>query len=324
MDQVFNELSLSASLPNNYAANDAFLALQKASEKLVTLGFSSNIRVTEDFRTRCITPECTIYEYLRNSTGGLQKTLRHFLLKRFTGAPYVEQLCSASGITDLEEYSLEGIHCKDLALASHFGIPALSLAGDSRFVPPFITLTYSSIEAEDAKICEEERQVGIICREEDVNHHVKSIKNIMTGTISSGEQLLNYARHWLQHLLFSSVAEEQLRSFLRGDSRLPRIHGILDELQRAMQEAIDNHAPFLPLGDYTPVESATAIHGKNKEKHTFRFLEPDASGNLAPLTLLCQAHMRINSGERVYFGADRNKGFVYIGHIGEHLPCKNF
>ena len=49
MDQVFNELSLSASLPDSYAAHAALLELKKASDKLKALGFSPQIRVTEDF-----------------------------------------------------------------------------------------------------------------------------------------------------------------------------------------------------------------------------------------------------------------------------------
>lgn len=325
MDQIFNELSLSASLPNSYVAHEALLALKNASDKLQDLGFSTNIRVTEDFRTRYITQEYTIYKYLRCSTGGPQKTLRDFLLKRFTGAPYVEQLCSDSGITDLEEYSLEGIHCKGLALASHFGIPALSLAGDPRFVPPFTTLAYRYMETGGTEISEEECQVGIICREEDIIHHAKDIKKVLTGAISTGEQLLNYGRRWLSYLRFSVEAKEQLINIQRGDPRLPRIRTILDELQRAMQEAIDNQTPFSPKGfNYTPVESTTATRGKNREKHTFRFVEPDASDDHALRPLLCEAHMWINDRERVYFFADMALRLVYVGHIGEHLPGKKF
>lgn len=325
MDQIFNELSLSASLPDNYAANEALQSLEKASKKLVTYSFSRNIRVTEDFRTRHITPGCTISEHLKSMAGGQQRTLRDFLLKQFTGAPYVEQLYSDAGITELEEYTLDGSSCRGLALASHFGIPALSLSGDSRFSPPYTTLTYTSMGADSSEIYEEERQVGIICREEDINHHLNDIKKALTGAITTGEELLNYGRRWLPCLRFSKEAEDQLMDIQSGDTRLPRIRDILNELQRAMQQAVANQTFFSPQGfKYTPAESSTATQGKNREKHTFRFVEPDATGNPIQLTLLCEPHMRINDGERVYFFGDRNKGRVYVGHIGAHLPGKKF
>ena len=71
MDQVFNELSLSASLPDDHAAHAALLELKKASDKLKALGFSPQIRVTEDFAVRHVTPGCTIHEYLRRPAGGI-------------------------------------------------------------------------------------------------------------------------------------------------------------------------------------------------------------------------------------------------------------
>ena len=163
MDQVFNELSLSASLPDNYAARDALMNLKKASDKLRDLGFSTQIRTTEDFATRQITPDYTIYKYLKRSVGGQEKTLLQLLLGRFSEAPYVEQLCSDRGMTVLEEYTLEQDVCKGLALASLWNIPALSLGGDSRFESPFVTITHNSLD-DDAELLKEECRVGLICR----------------------------------------------------------------------------------------------------------------------------------------------------------------
>ena len=40
MDQVFNELSLSASLADEYSARPAILRLKEASDRLTTLGFA--------------------------------------------------------------------------------------------------------------------------------------------------------------------------------------------------------------------------------------------------------------------------------------------
>lgn len=325
MDQIFNELSLSASLPDNYAAYDALLDLKKASDRLHELGLSPNIRVTEDFHTRKITPKHTIHEYLRHRSRGPQKTLQSLLLKRFSGAPYVEQLCQDARMSLLEEYTLGEETCKGLALASHQGIPALSISGDERFRPPFVTLSHSRLKAESNEICAEECPVGIICTENDVQHHKEAIKSALTGPISTGTELLNYARCWLPRLRFSLVAQDQLRNMARNDPRLSRVRSIFEELQSAMQEAVDSQKPFSPKGfRYTPAESDTATQGKNRVKHTFRFVEADAAGNPTPIRLLCEAHMWINEGERVYFFSDSPNGTVYVGHVGEHLPGKKF
>ncbi|MDE7241624.1 hypothetical protein, partial [Desulfovibrio sp.] len=254
-----------------------------------------------------------------------QKTLQGLLLKRFSGAPYVEKLCQDAEMSLLEEYTLGEETCKGLALASHQGIPALSIAGDERFTPPFVTLRHTRLKTDSDEICSEECAVGIISTENDVQSHKAAIKAALTGPITTGTELLNYAQRRLPSLRFSLVAEGQLRNMPRNDPRLSRVHPILEELQRAMQQAVATRTPFSPEGfKYAPVESSTATQGKNREKHTFRFIEPDSSGSMAQLTLLCEAHMRITDGERVYFCGDRNKGFVYIGHIGEHLPGKKF
>lgn len=325
MDQIFNELSLSASLPDDYAAHDALLDLKKASDKLHDLGFSLNIRVTEDFNTRKITPGHTIHDYLRRKVGGAQKTLQGLLLKRFSGAPYVEQLCQDAQISFLEEYTLDNEICKGLGLASHIEVPALSVAGDERFTPPFVTLRHSRLKTENGEICTVECPVGIICAEDDVQHHKEAIKAALAGPISTGTELLNYAGRWLPRLRFSLVAQDQLMNIPRNDPRLSRVQPILEELQRAMQQAVDTQTFFSPQGfKYTPAESSSATQGKNREKHTFRFVEPDASGSPIQFTLLCEAHMWITDGERIYFYGDRNKGRVYIGHIGEHLPGKKY
>ena len=325
MDQVFNELSLSASLPDNYAAYDALLSLKKASDRLMGFGLSAHIRVTEDFAVRRITPDCTIHEYLRRSVGGKEKTLQQLLLSRFTDAPYVEKLCLDAGMTVLEEYTIDQDICKGLALASLWDIPALSLAGDSRFVPPFVTLVHNSLHEDAIEVFEEECRVGLICREEDVSFHEEDIKDRLSVSISTGEELLEYARERLTSLAFSSTAEDQLANMQRGYFLLPRIRTILETLHNSMQEAVGRQQAFLPQGfRYTPAESDTATQGKNRQKHTFRFVESDTQGNTITLDLLCEAHMYITDGDRIYFTSDYGKKIVYIGHIGEHLPGKKF
>lgn len=325
MDQVFNELSLSASLPDDHAAHAALLELKKASDKLKALGFSPQIRVTEDFAVRHVTPGCTIRDYLKSSAAGKDKTLRQWLLTRFSSAPYVEQLCADAGMTILEECVIGKGVCKGLALASLWDIPALSLAGDARFVPPYVTLIRNCLNEADAAVSEEECRVGLICGEEDIPHHEESIKARFYEPTNTGTELLEYAHRRLTHLLFSAVAEDQLEGMLQGHILLPRIRTILEELQRAMREAVETRQAFSPMGfKYAPAESSTATQGTNREKHTFSFANTDAQGNTVTRSLLCEAHMRITGGDRVYFYADTGKETVYVGHIGEHLPGKKF
>lgn len=324
MDQVFNELSLSASLPNDHAAHAALLELKKASDKLKALGFSSHIRVTEDFAIRQVTPGGTIRDYLKSPAAGKNKTLRQWLLARFSSVPYVEQLCADAGMTVLEEYVIGKDVCKGLALASLWDIPALSLAGDARFIPPYVTLTRNSLNEADSAVFEEECQVGLICGEEDIPHHEESIKARFYEPTTTGKELLDYAHRRLTHLLFSTVAEDQLRDMPQGYLLLPRIRIILEELQRAMKEAGETRN-FYPKGfKYTPAEGDTATQGKKGQKHTFRFVEADEQGNTSNRSLLCESHMRITDGDRVYFYADTGKETVYVGHIGKHLPGKKF
>lgn len=324
MDQVFNELSLSASLPDDHAAHAALLELKKASDKLKALGFSPQIRVTEDFAVRHVTPGGTIRDYLKSSAAGKDKTLRQWLLVRFSSAPYVEQLCADAGMTILEEYVISKDVCKGLALASLWDIPALSLAGDARFVPPYVTLTRNSLNEADAAVSEEECRVGLICGKEDIPHHEESIKARFYEPTNTGKELLEYAHRRLTHLRFSPVAENQLEGMLQGHILLPRIRIILEELQRAMREAVETRN-FCPKGfKYTPAESSTATQGTNREKHTFSFANTDAQGNTVTRSLLCESHMRITGGARVYFYADTGKETVYVGHVGKHLPGKKF
>lgn len=325
MDQVFNELSLSASLPDDHAAHAALLELKKASDKLKALGFSPQIRVTEDFAVRHVTPGCTIHEYLRRPAGGIEKTLCQLLLKRFSDAPYVEQLCTDAGMTILEEYVIDEEPCKGLALASLWDIPALSLAGDARFVPPYVTLTRNSLNEADAAVSEEECQVGLICGEEDILHHEEIIKARFYEPTNTGKELLEYAHRRLTHLLFSAVAEDQLEGMLQGHILLPRIRKILEELQRAMREAVKTRQAFSPKGfKYTPAEGDSATQGKKGQKHTFTFNATGRQGGSLTVDLLCESHMRITDGDRVYFYADSGKETVYVGHIGKHLPGKKF
>lgn len=91
-----------------------------------------------------------------------------------------------------------------------------------------------------------------------------------------------------------------------------------------MREAVETRN-FCPKGfKYTPAEGDSATQGKKGQKHTFTFNATGRQGGSLTVDLLCESHMRITGGDRVYFYADTGKETVYVGHIGKHLPGKKF
>lgn len=69
-----------------------------------------------------------------------------------------------------------------------------------------------------------------------------------------------------------------------------------------MREAVAHNTLFQAQGfNYTPAESATATQGKKGQQHTFSFTEHDDQGDKSTFSLLCESHMRITDGDRVYF-----------------------
>lgn len=320
MEQIFNEASLSASLDSKYSALDALCHLGKASTMLEKLGLSRQIRVTSDFETRYLAPEYTMGDYLHSSLGGQNRTVQSLLRSRFSRAPYVEKLCEDMGITDLDDYYIEDNSCKGLALASLWGIPALSLKGSPRFVPPSVTLSHDVLcVSNDGResIQSEEYRVGIVCEEADVALHEPDIICVLRSPLSDGMGVLEHASRLLPCLRFSFIAHAQLQKIDHGNIFFNRIRSILIELNRAMVEAKATSKNFSPQGfKFTPTESQSAIAGKMGVKHTFNFENNKQ--------LLCESHMRISGGDRIYFRGEERDGIVYVGHIGEHLPTKKF
>jgi len=320
MDQVFNEISLSSSLDDKHSALTALRDLGKTTIRLEKLGLTRQIRVTSDFETRYLAPDYTIGNYLHSPLGGQDRTVQSLLRSRFSRAPYVEKLCEELGVTVLDDYCIAGESCKGLALASLWEIPALSLKGDIRFSPPSVTITHDFIKSDNdnlATIQSETYDVGIVCEENDINFHIDCIVDALQSPLCDGAGILINAPDLLPFLRFSSIAKNQLQNINNRNILFPRIRSILIELNRAMKDVKENHQRFSPQGfKFTPTESESAVTGKNGEKHTFVF---DRN-----LFVLCDSHMRITGGDRIYFRGEANEGVVYVGHIGRHLPTKKY
>lgn len=316
VDQVFNELSLASGFNNTQEADNALWLLKLASDMLAKLGFSSTIRVCEAFSERKITQTHKLREYLVQKTGGREKTLRQWILVRFSKAPYVEQLCSENGLTELEEYYLDEERCKGLALAHLLHIPALSVQGLETPDKPFVTISHNRIN-EEGQLVASACQVPVVGEQADVQFHYAQIIDSLYQPRESGSKLLKYVERCLPFIKFSETAREQLQSLLSGNPILPRLCIILEKLNDFMKEAIDQARDFKPSGfNYTGNEGQIALTGKNGKAHVFFFK------NLGDI--LCAAHMRITEGSRIYFNGDKATETVYVGYIGAHLPGKNF
>lgn len=319
MDQVFNEASLSASLADKYAALDSLWILSKTTTRLAKLGFSRQIRVTEDFETRYLAPDYTIGEYLHSPLDGRNRTVQSLLRGRFSSFPYVENLCKEQGVTELDDYHIEGERCKGLALAALLGVPALSLSGDPRFIPPDTIITHDTLHATGQAVDEIQsvtHRVALVCEEGDIDCHEARILETLHSPLCDGACVLEHASRFFPYLVFSKTAQMQIEGITRENILFLRIRTILLELNRAMAEVENNSALFSPQGfKFSPAESDTATTGRKGQKHTFTFDNKE---------ILCEAHMRITDSDRIYFKGVPCEFKVYIGHIGKHLPTKHY
>ncbi len=320
MNQVLNELSLSASLSNIDDAKRAIIHLQEASHELYKLGFSNHVHITTDFAYREITPGYNIKRLLSLFSHGKENTIKTWLISLLTSLPYTENVCQKIGITH-DEYSINNTPCKGLALAAFYGAPALSLDGDNRFIPPHIVLTHSFISDSSGEIKNECCQVGIISQKQDISHHIDIIHSLPLNNPRTGADLLQHIKERFNALIFSTTAEDQLIRLQQGSIILARLSLILQELNRALNESLKNNTPFIPIGfNYTASESNSATQGKKGEKHKFTF-------NINGIThqrVLCESHMRITDRLRIYFKYNPDIKKVLIGHIGDHLPGKKY
>lgn len=320
MDQVCNELSIDAHLQDKYAALQALLSLGKASVALEEYGFSRQIRVSEDFETRSLAAGYTIAQWLNDRLGGQDRTVQSLLRMRVSRAPYVEQLCQEQGVTELDDYHIDGIPCKGLALAALWNIPALSLSGHPLFSDFHVTISHDFIDSDDdaEKPQSEAHTIGLVRCEEDLAVHAERLTQRMQAPLQDGADILEHAPALLPYLDFSKTAEKQLEEFGANDLFFSRVRDILIVLNKAMANvALEQSTLFAVQGyRYTPSEGEIATSGKKGERHTFTF----SDGTLR----LCEAHIRLSHGSRIYFCPDESSRKVHVGHIGKHLPTKKF
>lgn len=132
-------------------------------------------------------------------------------------------------------------------------------------------MSHNIVDEESGEFRQEECLVGIISREENVAYHERVIVERLCNPIETGSDLLEYVRQYLNRLVFSTEAIGQLLAMQQGYPLLQRICSIFEELQRAMQESIEDNKPFITKEfKYTLFESNTATQGK-KRRETYIF-----------------------------------------------------
>ena len=319
VDQIFNELSLSGAHSDKYAALQAMSEVCKASAALGDIGFNRSVRTTEDFATRELARGYTYNDWLMDKNNPSEfREIRAFMLSRCSKSPYVESLCREHGMTELEEYRFsEGSLCLGLALAHMWGIPALSLAGDSRFANDQVAF-FRNIMDENGNISSEKCHVLLLSRKADVTRHEKNIRNCLFPDTPNGLALLEQSATTLPYLAFCGDAPRQLGSMDGNDMYFRTIVKILRSLNEAMRLVEECGAEFMPQEiQYIARESDSTMQ-MPKTRAARTFLCPDGESRLFV------EHVRINIALRVQLFSHKPNRKVYIGHVGEHLPTARF
>jgi len=319
VDQIFNELSLSGAHSDKYRALQAMYDVCQASVSLEKLGFCRSVRTTRDFATRELAKGYTYNDWIVDKDARIAfKDMYSLMLSRFSKSPYVESLCQEHGMTEFEEYRFdESNHCFGLALAHIWGIPALSLAGDTRFADDEISFSRNVMD-EDANIASHPCRVLRLSREADISKHEDKVRACLMPDIPNGAVLLEKAAVTFPYLAFCGDAPWQLEGMDRNDMYFRTIVGILQALNEAMRLVDRPEAEFAPQGiHYIPGERSTTMD-MPKARAARTFSCPDG------IRREFWEHVRINRALRVHLFSDRPNKRVYIGHVGEHLPTARF
>lgn len=315
MEQVFNECSLSGAHRDKYVAIVAMNHICQASAALVSFGFSRSIKTTEDFCTRELASGYTFHSWLADND--VPREERTFMRSRCTQNPYVEELCQAQGMTELEEYVWHEKPCIGLALAHLWGIPCLSLDGDVQFSAPHASITHRILQ-DDATFEDKSYHVLLIKNKNDVDNNEQIIRDSLFPTLQSGTDILANAAHALPYLEFCGNARSQLYNLTASDIHFSIILNIFRVLNDTMRKVVEGAQVFSPQGiDFVPRESMTTAQKPTARKARVYMCSDGKSRYF-------EAHIRINKAKRVHIYADNQQKKVHIGHVGEHLPTAKF
>lgn len=312
MDQIFNELSVSACYPDKYAAQAGMEVAVDVSLCLAKLGMSKTIRTTSDFKMRYLASGYTIDQWSRDKNINKEKRL-HFLAYA-TKSPYIEYFYEEKEQGDeLFEYRYGKDIALGLGLAYLWGISSISLGGDDRFIDGKVAISeYRVIGAEESN---NNILVFTFSKTEQVELCKDSIQQCLCCNINNGRDLIKNAKEMLPYLSFSQKAIDQVRGFWGSEQFFHEALHHLFILNRTMREWTEG--TFTPNLDFSTESPSTM---KNRAYTRQRFFMCDDQ-----IERQFRLHTKIKSAnKRIYFFPIPEKKVVHIGYIGDHLPTTKF
>jgi hypothetical protein len=312
MDQIFNELSVSACYTDAFSARQGMEVAVDVGRALATLGMSKTIRTTRDFGQRLLAPGYSVDNWKIDNGGDREKKI--YFLIHATKSPYIEDFYDAQEQSDeLIEFRFDDALAKGLGLSHLWKIVSISLAGDSRFEQAAVALAEHRVSSEGESL--EEVSVITFSRLAQLDPHRDFILARLRMSIANGPQLMTEAKELLPRLAVGKKAAEQLEGFRGSEQCFPEIVNHLFELNSAM--LIWSGGPFSPCLDFSTESESTMNNASFAAKR--RFLCTD------DIERTFKLHSKIKSAnKRIYFYPVPEEKVVHIGYVGDHLPTTNY
>lgn len=312
MDQIFNELSVSACYPNKYAAQVGMDSAIDVSLSLSKHGMSNNIRTTSDFKERLLANEYSVADWSRDKTGNKDKR-RHFLTYA-TKSPYIENYYDEKEQNEkLFEFRFEQRIALGLGLAYLWNTSSISLDGDSRFINGHVVLSeYRVIENEESI---NDISVFTFSKTEQVEAHKDSIKDSLYSIINCGSDIIRNAKEMLPFLSFCPKAIDQIKGLRGSEQFFPEVLNHLFILNDSMREW--SGGSYTLSLDFSTESPSTMSNKEYAQKRTFV-----CNDNIERQF---RFHSKIKSAnKRIYFFPQVENKLVHIGYVGDHLPTTKF
>ena len=312
MDQIFNELSVSACYPDRYAAQEGMDLAIDVSIAMSKLGMSKNIRTTSDFTLRFLANDYSVAEWARDRNGNKEKKI-HFLTYA-TKSPYIESFYDGQGQGDeLFEFLFGQDLALGLGLAYLWNTSSISLSGDLRFFQESVTLSECKLTAEE--VTHKDVSVFTFSKILQVESHKDVILASLQGSIFNGQALIENSQDMLPYLSFGPTAIDQIKELRGSEQFFYEVISHLFILNKNMREWTTG--PFSPELDFSTESESTMNNTGYARKRLFLCMDG--------IERQYRLHSKIKSAnKRIYFFPIPEQKVVHIGHVGEHLPTTKY
>lgn len=307
IDQIFNELSADGSCVSREEAVNSLVLLGEISEKMNSIGFSSSLRTTSDFRSRELCPGFTVDQCIREN---IKNDKIRLLLSYAAKSPYVAELLDIGHGEALSEFRYKGVEAFGLALAYMNGIPALSL---SCFPEGEILLDRVDVSSEE--ISSGSVNAESLSSHEGFARRRESLQNIVWSSIRDGQGLLEIFGHLFPRLRLSGNAKKNIASLTGNEAfflEFMRHFSILNDTALQWKKG----SKFNPQGTDWTNDTKETLQRYGEER---TFVCADG------VTRTFSAHSKIKrANQRIYFFHDSKENVVHIGCAGVHLKTAKY